>query len=269
MKRYMTAMAIVAGACTAAPSEGAWKPDEPQPGDSACEVDRDGALAGSPREWRTFDGEGKAVRVVEGSIDQTTGLPVIDEDDTFTFRRDRVATIVAKDRTGAVIGGARYTYDDESGDLVRYERDAAAGVAAEIDLFTYTNGLLSRMEIDAGADGNIDETDTYTYDSHGCIATSDSVGRLGHNRSTYRVNAACKIVEADEDSGADGTIDCIDTWSWWKDVYPDTFLSCDGTRTTWLYDDQWRLRQYTTSNGTAASTETDTYLYDCTGRPRP
>jgi hypothetical protein len=267
MKTWIVAVAMGGAACTAAAPEDAWKPLAKPPGYAACEVDH-GAGATAWIEWRDFDADGNVVRDAAGSINQFADVAVVDQDVVSTYRRDRWLTAETRDHAGTVLGRDRATYDDARGNLQRYERDyrggAPDGVPDAVETHTYLdNGQLSRIDYDDDADGTVDRYETVTHDAYGCFAGAEYVSPTLHERLTYKVNPACNIIEIDHDTNADGTIDCVETQSYLQDIYPLRWHSCDGGDGVWTYDDQWRLWQYTQANST------DTYLYDCTGRPRP
>lgn len=264
MKSLIVLIAFTA-ACTSMP-EPSWKPAERPLGYDACEViSQDGSTQWI--DWRTFDDAGFLVSMDEGHL-ADNGASILDRTYAYTYRRDRVETVTAKDVVGTWGMRDRYTYDDEHGQLVLFERDAGDGAPdgtpnyREFDTRT-ADGRLTRIDYDDNADGTGDRYALFTTDAYGCTVGEDYFSSTVRDRITLENNPACKVIEADHDIGADGTIDNVETWTYGPDnVSPHEWHDNTGS-SYWYYDGQGRLMQFV---GSAAHRET--YHYDCQ-IPRP
>jgi hypothetical protein len=145
---------------------------------------------------------------------------------------------------GAVDHAIHGQYDAD-GNPVRVEEDRL-GDGSDVSTYTSTDGRVRTREWDAGADGTIEQIDTYTYDAR--------------DRLT-------RITATDPE---DGGVDSVQRWTWHGDTdlvatwvldvrFDDGTLS-ESASSTWDYDDQERL-VHATSHQDGLRSERDS-VYD-------
>jgi len=196
----------------------------------------------------------------------------VTRDVAYTYDRDRVLTATTSSTLSYMSKLERWTYDDERGHVLRYERDDAPqptldGKPDYIEIYTYAdNGQLLRMDRDRDGDGMIEPSDydTFTYDAYGCIATKSDGSSGYRDLQRYTLNPACKPLEIDHDTNSDGAIDYTETWTYLYNVLPNDYHNSNDGRGYWSYDDQRRLTADTMQtqliNG---SIDENSYSYDC------
>ncbi len=153
-----------------------------------------------------YDEEGRLAE--ERTDNDGDGTP----DRVKTFSYDERGNLIR--RTNSVNDTVETFSYDESDNLI--SRLTETDSATNLESYVYNNGLLDRFESDLGADGSIDQTTEYSYDSDGRVTAytldTDGDGSVDSASSYLYDNGLVSIFSEDKDN--DGTPNFIVAYSY-------------------------------------------------------
>ncbi|MCA9674769.1 MAG: hypothetical protein KC464_07010 [Myxococcales bacterium] len=159
------------------------------------------------------------------------------------------------------------------GEPTRYERGPGDGTIDQVERWEYQgpDAKISRYELDVGNDGMLDAVTTYAYDLDWTTISYDGDGDGTLDSIVrQRTDAAGHVLEATNDSGADGSIDGRQVYTYDADGNSTSTRTYDGAGTllaAQLFD--WeggrRVRMRRDNNGDGAFEIQVTWAYDDRG----